>query len=64
MPMMIDLDECTSCGDCEPECPTGAIVEGMMGFEIKADKCTECDDDPDAIRCMEICPTDGCIVPA
>ena len=64
MAMTIDLDECTSCGDCEPECPTGAIIDGAMGFEINAAKCTECDDDPDSIRCVEACLIDGAILPA
>ena len=64
MAMTINLDECTACGDCEPECPAGAIVDGAMGFEINAAKCNECDDDLDSIRCVENCLIDGAILPA
>ncbi len=55
-------DECTNCAACEPECPREAIFEGDEFFEIKADLCTECEDEDEQL-CVEVCPVD-CIVKA
>ncbi|BAU57916.1 4Fe-4S binding protein [Halorhodospira halochloris] len=64
MAMFIDADVCTSCGDCEPECPEGAIRKTKMGtYEIVADRCTECEDQFDMPRCEEVCEADGAIQP-
>jgi ferredoxin len=62
MAMYIDADECISCGECEPECPTGSITEGPMVFKINADTCTECAGDFDEPKCVELCPVSGCIL--
>ena len=64
MAMLIEADLCTSCGDCEPECPTAAISVKKGVYVINAKLCTECDDHFDAPRCEEVCPVDDCIVPA
>jgi ferredoxin len=64
MAMMIQADVCTACGDCEPECPTNAISPKKGVYWIDAEKCTECEGDHDAPKCLEMCMEDGCIVPA
>lgn len=61
MAMYISSDECISCGDCAPVCPTGAISEGKIVFQIDPDVCTECEDDFDEPQCVEICEIPGCI---
>jgi ferredoxin len=56
------LDDCISCGACEPECPNEAISQGDTVYLVAADKCTECVGAFDAPKCQEVCPVDGCIV--
>ncbi|HSV30229.1 MAG TPA: 4Fe-4S binding protein [Candidatus Omnitrophota bacterium] len=59
MAYQINADECTSCGACELDCPTGSIAEKGGTYVIKAKTCTECDgDDP---KCVELCPVENCI---
>jgi ferredoxin len=59
---MIILEECISCGACEPECPNEAISEGGSVYVVDAEKCTECVGAFDAPKCVEVCPVEGCIV--
>lgn len=61
MAMYISNEECISCGDCVPVCPTGAITEGKIVFEIDPDVCTECEGEFDEPQCVEICEIPGCI---
>ncbi len=63
MAMYIVAEECISCGDCLAVCPTGAISEGKIVFQIDPDVCTECADDFDEPQCVEICEIPGCIQP-
>ncbi len=56
------LDDCISCGACEPECPNEAISQGDTIYLVAADKCTECVGAFDTPKCQEVCPVDGCIV--
>ena len=63
MALKIVQDECISCGDCEPECPTDSIKEGLIAFEINAKTCTECEGDFDEPKCVELCPVSNCILP-
>ena len=63
MAMSIDPDLCTACGDCEPVCPTNAIVTKKGLYVIKADVCTECEGAFDLPQCINVCMTDGCINP-
>lgn len=63
MSMTIVAAECISCGDCEPVCPTNAITEGKIVFEIDPDVCTECKGDFDEPQCVVICEIPGCIIP-
>ena len=43
-------DDCISCGNCEGECPSGAISEGDGKYEIDADTCMDCG------SCAGACP--------
>lgn len=63
MAMTIEADLCTACGDCEPVCPTNAIIPQKGVYFIKADICTECEGDHDMPQCVNVCFEDGCIVP-
>lgn len=62
MALYIVAEECISCGDCEPVCPTSSIYEGSIVFEIEKSTCTECEDDYDAPECVRVCPVDNCIL--
>ncbi len=61
MAMKINADLCTSCGDCEPECPTASIATRKGGTRITADSCTECEGEFDKPQCVKVCPIKGCI---
>jgi ferredoxin len=63
MALYIVADECISCGDCEPVCPTNSISEGAIVYEIDKDTCTECVGDFDKPQCVKVCPIDNCILP-
>ncbi|MDO8828109.1 4Fe-4S binding protein [Methylophaga sp.] len=63
MALYIVEEECISCGDCEPVCPTVSIKEGAIVFAINAKTCTECKDDFDSPECVRVCPIDNCILP-
>ena len=45
--------ECISCGQCEPECPVGAISEGDEIYVIDPDTCIDCG------NCEEVCPVNA-----
>ena len=64
MAIQIVAEICTACGDCEPVCPTTAIIPKKGVFFIKADICTECEGDHDEPQCFKVCMEDGCIIPA
>ena len=57
----IVTEDCTSCGACEAECPSGAISQGDDAYVIDASKCDECASHGGEPSCMSVCPTD-CIV--
>lgn len=59
MAMMITADMCTACGDCEPVCPTAAIVPKKGVYFIKAEICTECDGEHDLPQCLNVCTADA-----
>lgn len=63
MAMYIVAEECISCGDCEPLCPTTSIFEDKVVFKITKETCTECEGDFDEPKCVEVCPVPGCILP-
>ena len=55
---LIITDECINCDVCEPECPNGAITQGIEIYVIDPDKCTECVGHFDTPQCVEVCPVD------
>jgi ferredoxin len=57
MALMI-TDECINCDVCEPECPNGAISQGLEIYVIDPEKCTECVGHFDRPQCVEVCPVD------
>jgi ferredoxin len=59
---LIITDECINCDVCEPECPNGAISQGIEIYVIDPAKCTECVGHFDKPQCVEVCPVD-CIPP-
>jgi ferredoxin len=61
MAKTIVVDDCTSCGACEPECPTQAISAGDDAYMIDPAKCDECASNGGESACAAVCPTD-CIV--
>jgi len=64
MAMKILTDLCTSCGDCETECPTASISVKKGLYIINAGECTECEGDFAKPQCVKVCPIKGCIVAA
>jgi ferredoxin len=54
----IVTEDCTSCGACEAECPSGAIAEGDDAYVIDAAKCDECAKAGGDQKCKAVCPTD------
>ena len=51
-------DQCINCDVCEPECPNGAISQGVEIYVIDPKKCTECVGHFDAPQCQQVCPVD------
>ncbi len=54
-------DACINCDVCEPECPNGAITQGIDIYEINPDLCTECVGHYENSQCTEVCPVE-CII--
>lgn len=51
----IDASRCINCGNCDPVCPTDAVLEhdksaGRDTFAVSVEDCTGCG------RCVEVCP--------
>jgi ferredoxin len=59
---LLITDECINCDVCEPECPNGAIAQGVEVYVIDPEQCTECVGHFETSQCTEVCPVD-CIVP-
>ncbi len=57
------LEDCISCGACEPVCPVSAISEGDTIYVIDPDLCVECVGHFDTPQCVDNCPVE-CIVKA
>lgn len=54
MAYVINGDECTNCGACDPECPVDCISESGNVRVIDADTCIDCG------ACADVCPV-NCI---
>lgn len=54
-------DVCIRCGKCEPECPNGAISEGVDRYEIDPERCTECVGFHAQEACQAVCPVLCCL---
>lgn len=63
MALKIVADLCSSCGDCEPQCPTQSIKPKKGVYYINPDTCTECEGEFDDPKCVDLCDVDDCIVP-
>lgn len=55
---LVILEECTSCGACETDCPNEAISEGDDHYVIDPERCTECVGFHDEPHCASVCPVD------
>ena len=55
---LVITDECINCDVCEPECPNGAITQGIEIYEINPALCTECVGHFETSQCVEVCPVD------
>jgi len=55
---LIITDVCINCDVCEPECPNGAITQGVEIYEINPALCTECVGHFETSQCVEVCPVD------
>jgi ferredoxin len=56
MALKIIASQCTACGACEFECPTGAIKMKGDTYIIDAKTCTECEGHHDKPQCQSVCP--------
>ena len=57
------VEECISCGNCEPECPNQSISQGDSIYVIAHERCTECvGSEFEAPQCVAVCPVSDCIV--
>jgi ferredoxin len=59
---LLITDQCINCDVCEPECPNGAIYQGIEFYEINPKLCTECVGHFERPQCIEVCPVE-CIIP-
>jgi ferredoxin len=55
------IDQCISCGACEPECPNEAISPGDTIYVIDPNKCTECYGFYGESQCISVCPVEAII---
>ncbi|MBF0310753.1 MAG: 4Fe-4S binding protein [Magnetococcales bacterium] len=59
---MVITEECVACAACEPECPTGAIMERKGLYVVDRKVCVDCEGYFDRPQCGEVCPVEGAII--
>lgn len=59
---LLITDQCINCDVCEPECPNGAIAQGIQIYVIDPTRCTECVGHFDQPQCIEVCPVECILV--
>jgi ferredoxin len=64
MAFKIIASQCTVCGACEFECPTGAIAFKGDTYKINPAVCNECEGAFDTQQCASVCPVPKTCVPA
>ncbi|PBB29287.1 MULTISPECIES: 4Fe-4S binding protein [Mesorhizobium] len=64
MAYKIIASQCTQCGSCEFECPSGAIKFKGESYVIDPKKCTECEGAFETQQCASVCPVSKTCVPA
>ncbi|MCW1413025.1 4Fe-4S binding protein [Rhizobium sp. 1AS11] len=64
MSFRIVASQCTQCGACEFECPSGAIKFKGEAYVIDPNKCTECEGVFELQQCASVCPVPDTCVPA
>ena len=55
--VVIDEDKCTACGNCETNCPFGAIV--FIADRDTYQKCDMCEGRASGPICVEVCPVEA-----
>lgn len=53
-------DDCIGCGNCEPECPCGAISKAGEVYVVDPHVCTDCVTTGGCVG-VEICPTEAIV---
>ena len=53
-------DDCIGCGNCEPECPCGAISKAGEVYVVDPAVCTDCVTTGGCVG-VEICPTEAIV---
>ncbi len=53
-------DDCIGCGNCEPECPCGAISKAGEVYVVDPAVCTDCITTGGCVG-VEICPTEAIV---
>ncbi len=56
-------DDCIGCGNCEPECPCGAISKAGEVYVVDPEVCTDCVTTGGCVG-VEICPTEAIVASA
>jgi ferredoxin len=53
-------DDCIGCGNCEPECPNGAVSQAGEVYVIDPARCDDCVETGGCAG-VEICPTEAIV---
>lgn len=53
MPVKVDVEKCTGCGDCVEECPLEAIEVKDEVAVVDEETCGDCG------QCVDVCPSEA-----